>query len=70
MNGKIKKQQKKTNNLKFASTNISVSFLRPFSKFENGLGKDTEILVEANFRPFAFFILSFKNVASGYTLCH
>ena len=56
--------------LKFVFTNISVSFLRPFSKYENenGLRKETEILVKTNFRSFVF-ILSFKNVASGYTLC-
>ena len=65
LNGKIKKVK----DLKFVSTNISVSFLRSFSNFENGLWKETEILVETNFRSFTFFILPFKNVASGYTLC-
>ena len=41
--------------LKIISTNVLVSFLRP-SKFENGLRNETEILVEANFRSFVFFI--------------
>ena len=58
---------KKTKDLKFVSTNILVSFLRPF--FENGLSKETEILVKTNFRSTDFFS-PFKNVASGYTLCH
>ena len=53
--------------LKFVFTNISVSFLRPY--FENGLRKETEILVKTNFRSFVF-ILSLKNVTSGYTLCY
>ena len=64
LNGNIKK----TNDLKIVSTNISVFFLRP-SMFENGLRKETEISIETNFRSFVFFILSFRNVASGYTLC-
>ena len=55
MSGRIKKAK----DLKFVSTNISVSFLRPFSNLENGLRKETEILVEANFRSFAFFIFLF-----------
>ena len=44
---------KKTKDLKFASTNISVSFLRPFSNFD-GLKKETKILVETIFRSFIF----------------
>ena len=36
--------------------------------FENGLRKETKILVETNFRSFVF-ILTFKNIASSYTLC-
>ena len=39
--------------LKFVCTNISVSFL---VQFQNGLRKETEILVEINFRSFAFYL--------------
>ena len=37
--------------------------------FENGLRKETKILVETNFRSFVLFLLTFKNVLSDYTLC-
>ena len=56
MNGKIKKLK----DLEFVSTNISVSSLIPFSNFENGLRKETEILVETNFR-LSFFFFFFVN---------
>ena len=36
--------------------------------FENGLRKETEILVKTNFGSFIFILLLKKNVASGYTL--
>ena len=39
-------------------------------KFENGLRKETEILVEKFFRSFVFCFNIKKKVASGYTLCH
>ena len=49
LNGK-----RKTKDLKFGSINISVSYLIPFSKYQNNAKKpkETEILVELNFRPF------------------
>ena len=53
---KQKKNKKTPKDLKFVSTNISVSFLRSFSKFENGLKKETKISVERNFRSFGWFL--------------
>ena len=50
---------KTTKDLKFVSTNILASFLRPFSNFENGLEKETRVLVETNFISFAFSLLLF-----------
>ena len=38
-----------------------VSFLRPFSNFENDFKKETEILVEMNFRSFGVFLFLFCN---------
>ena len=37
---------------------------RIFVYFENGLSKETEILVETNFRLFVFYF-TFQNIASG-----